>query len=88
MPVQRRPESTGPNRTTVPSKTASRAVASGRLTYAWRRNLNDWSWRREGIAVVVTALLVLSIRNEWDLITWIAPRPDGGSDEPGYESVS
>ena len=49
---------------------------------------NDWSWCREGIAVVVTALLVLSIRNEWDLITWIAPRPDGGSDEPGYESVS
>ena len=29
-----------------------------------------------GAAAVTTSLLVLAIRNEWDLITWIAPRPD------------
>jgi hypothetical protein len=40
----------------------------------------DWSWARDGLAVVVTAQLLLAIRNEWDLITWITPRgrePDG-----------
>jgi hypothetical protein len=60
------------------------------LALGWvaRAIWNDWSWCREGIAVVVTALLVLAIRNEWDLITWIAPRPDSGSGQPGYESVS
>jgi hypothetical protein len=33
-------------------------------------------WAREGLAAVVTGLLLLAIRNEWDLITWIAPRDD------------
>jgi hypothetical protein len=32
------------------------------------------SWSREALAAVVTAVLLLAIRNEWDLITWIAPR--------------
>ena len=32
------------------------------------------SWSREAVAAVVTAVLLLAIRNEWDLITWIAPR--------------
>jgi hypothetical protein len=36
----------------------------------------DWSWAHYGLAAAVTALLLLAIRNEWDLITWIAPRPD------------
>jgi hypothetical protein len=33
-------------------------------------------WAVNGVAVVITALLLLSIRNEWDLVTWLAPRPD------------
>jgi hypothetical protein len=33
-------------------------------------------WAVEGIAVVVTALILVTIRNEWDLVTWLAPRPD------------
>ena len=32
------------------------------------------SWSREAVAAVVTAVLLHAIRNEWDLITWIAPR--------------
>jgi len=33
-------------------------------------------WADEGLAAFVTAGLLLAIRNEWDLITWIAPRHD------------
>lgn len=40
----------------------------------WR----DASWAREGLACAVTGLLLVAIRNEWDLITWIAPRSDKG----------
>jgi hypothetical protein len=28
------------------------------------------------VAIVVTALILLSVRNEWDLVTWLAPRKD------------
>ena len=31
------------------------------------------------VAVVITALILLSVRNEWDLITWLAPRRDEAS---------
>ena len=42
----------------------------------------SWAWVRDGLAVVVTFALLLAIRNEWDLITWITPRgEDEGSDE-------
>ena len=40
----------------------------------WR----DWRWAHDGLAAVITGCLLLAIRNEWDLITWIAPRRDGG----------
>ena len=40
----------------------------------WR----DWRWAHDGLAAVITGSLLLAIRNEWDLITWIAPRRDGG----------
>jgi hypothetical protein len=30
-------------------------------------------WAVDGIAVVITANLLLAIRNEWDLVTWLAP---------------
>jgi hypothetical protein len=35
---------------------------------------NDCPWAEVGVAVVITAMLLAAIRNEWDLITWIAPR--------------
>jgi hypothetical protein len=38
-----------------------------------------WSgcpWAQQAIAAVNTAALLIAIRNEWDLITWIAPRSD------------
>ena len=37
---------------------------------------SDWPWASYGLAAAVTAGLLLAIRNEWDLITWIAPRDD------------
>ena len=37
---------------------------------------NDWAWARDGLAAAITAGLLAAIRNEWDLITWIAPRRD------------
>lgn len=39
----------------------------------WR----EWRWADDALAVAITANLLLAIRNEWDLITWIAPRKDG-----------
>ena len=33
-------------------------------------------WGTEAVAAVITGLLLVSIRNEWDLVTWLAPRPD------------
>jgi hypothetical protein len=39
--------------------------------------LSDAAWAVHGVAVVTTAILVLAIRNEWDLVTWLAPRADG-----------
>ena len=38
----------------------------------------DMPWAREGLAAAITGLLLIAIRNEWDLITWIAPRSDSG----------
>ena len=34
-------------------------------------------WARDAVAGVIVALLLVGIRNEWDLVTWLAPRPDG-----------
>src|SRR5215210_7034538 len=33
-------------------------------------------WAVHAVAAVVTALVLLAVRNEWDLITWIAPRSE------------
>ena len=38
--------------------------------------LKGWNWAHEGLAAATTAILLCAIRNEWDLITWIAPRAD------------
>ena len=38
-----------------------------------------WSrreWATIGVAAEITGILLLAIRNEWDLVTWLAPRPD------------
>jgi hypothetical protein len=34
----------------------------------------SWDWAKDGLAIVIVAALLLAIRNEWDLITWITPR--------------
>lgn len=42
-----------------------------------------WSgWRDApfGVAVVIVALLLLSVRDEYDLVTWLAPKRDGEAD--------
>jgi hypothetical protein len=49
-----------------------------------------WSgagWASDGLAAVIVAMLLNGIRNEWDLVTWLAPRAeekdpfdDAGSD--------
>jgi hypothetical protein len=38
-------------------------------------------WAADGLAVVLTAGILLAIRNEWDLITWIVPRGSTGAGE-------
>jgi hypothetical protein len=40
-------------------------------------------WAVLGLAGTVLAMLLLAIRNEWDLITWIAPRPGKGDPDLG-----
>jgi hypothetical protein len=43
-----------------------------------------WSgseWAVHGLAAAITAVLLLSVRNEWDLVTWLAPKPDEKGDE-------
>ena len=37
---------------------------------------SERSWACQGVAAVITGLLLVTIRNEWDLVTWLAPRPD------------
>jgi hypothetical protein len=52
-------------------------VVLGIVGFAIRQGL---PWAEYGLAVVVTALLLTAIRNEWDLITWIAPRPESNDE--------
>jgi len=52
------------------------------LVVAWGTAIGA-VWSPEGVAAVVTAALLLAIRNEWDLITWIAPR--SGATDPEWE---
>lgn len=35
---------------------------------------NGLPWAVQGAAAINTAILLLAIRNEWDLVTWLAPR--------------
>lgn len=38
--------------------------------------LGRFEWAIDALAGVITAMLLNAIRNEWDLVTWLAPRPD------------
>jgi hypothetical protein len=53
-------------------------VALGFVALAFWKDL-DCAPR--GLAAAITGLLLLAIRNEWDLITWIAPRHEPGDGE-------
>lgn len=33
-------------------------------------------WAPHALAALITAMLLNTIRNEWDLVTWLAPHPD------------
>lgn len=33
-------------------------------------------WAADGTAIVITGLVMVSIRNEYDLVTWLAPKRD------------
>jgi len=35
------------------------------------------AWAPQGVAAVIVALLLVSIRNEWDLVVWLTPQADG-----------
>ena len=36
-------------------------------------------WAAPAMAVLVLALLLIGVRNAWDLVTWMAPQRGGGS---------
>jgi hypothetical protein len=40
---------------------------------------NGAAWASDGIAAVIAGLVLLSIRDEYDLVTWLAPRRDSES---------
>jgi hypothetical protein len=44
-------------------------------------------WAVLGVAGVIVALLLTCIRNEWDLVTWLAPRPDSAALTVAYHSA-
>jgi hypothetical protein len=48
-------------------------LALGLVAFAFSQG--RW-WANYGVAAMTMALLLSAIRNEWDLITWIAPRAD------------
>jgi len=50
-------------------------LSLGVAEVAWAFWINE-PWAVHGVAFLVTANLLLAIRNEWDLITWLAPRRD------------
>jgi hypothetical protein len=41
---------------------------------------SEADWATDGVAVAITAILLLAIRNEWDLVTWLAPKADAEGD--------
>ena len=56
-------------------------LSLGVIAYAFWQN---FAWAKTGLAAFVTGGLLLAIRNEWDLITWIAPRHDDKPDDGDF----
>jgi hypothetical protein len=55
------------------------AIPAGIYLWLFGVAIAFWSecpWAHYGLAAATTAILLCAIRNEWDLITWIAPRKD------------
>jgi hypothetical protein len=48
-------------------------LALGAVAFAF---WTECPWAHYGVAAATLAILLSAIRNEWDLITWIAPRAD------------
>jgi hypothetical protein len=44
-----------------------------------------WDGCLDGVAAIVVGLILLAIRNEWDLITWVAPRSEA---IPDFEAAN
>jgi hypothetical protein len=42
----------------------------------------QWPLAPFALAALVMILMLLAIRNAWDLITWMAPGPPPGADAP------
>ena len=55
------------------------ALYVGLASVAWAFCM-DWPCAPYALAVVVTGLLLAAVRNEWDLVTWLAPRADEKGD--------
>jgi hypothetical protein len=51
-------------------------LLSGAVLAVW----TECAWATQLIAAVITGLLLITVRNEWDLVTWLAPRPDSPHD--------
>lgn len=54
-------------------------AAIGGVAIAFWRGL---PWAQNGLAIMIVLKLLLAIRNEWDLITWITPRGEDGEAAP------
>lgn len=46
---------------------------------------SECGWAKAALAASIIGMILLAIRNEWDLITWIAPR---SGTAPHFESVN
>lgn len=57
--------------------TALYAVLGAVALGLWR----EQAWAEQGIAAVIVALLLVSVRNEWDLVVWLTPKEDGAEAE-------
>jgi hypothetical protein len=58
------------------------ALMLGTVAFAFWSEL---AWAQNGLAAAIVALLLLAVRNEWDLVTWLAPRAD--SPEPSFDTL-
>jgi hypothetical protein len=45
--------------------------------------LSGWQGAPWGVAAVIVGLLLLSVRDEYDLVTWLAPRRDEAGEREG-----